>query len=154
MKRLQQGYGRFLASEFREGTPHTLVLMDPDVLLSAAQLFDAGPGDLVMGPPPPEAPEMEAAFASFLAQALENPRLENVAVLEISRETTPPEVQHIRDRGPRRFSLLRRLPVIQYAQVTRGLRILLLFFSAETGVMETFEHGVWTPFLAEEGREG
>ncbi len=154
MKRLQKGYGRFLSSHGREFGPHTLVLMDPDPHFTATRLFDAGPGELLTAPWPSEVPEAQEAFATFMLRSLENPSLENVVILDISRETNLSGEEHLRERSMLRFDALRRMPAVQYAQVTRGLRVLGLFFSVETGALEVFEHGTWAPFLAKENQHG
>jgi len=150
MKRLQRGFEKFLSSGRREFAPHTLVIVDPDPRFSAVELFDAGPGDLLMAPWPPEVPGAQEAFGAFLARVLEKPSMENVVILDVSPAALSPDEGPLRDRGVLRFEALRRMPSIQYAQVTRGLRILLLYFSVETGELEVFEHGTWEPFLSKE----
>jgi hypothetical protein len=150
MKRLQKGYGKFLSSDRRDFAPHTLVIVDPDPRFSAVDLFDAGPGDLLMASWPPEISGAQEAFGAFLARVLEKPSMENVVILDVSPAALSPDEGPLRDRGVLRFEALRRMPSIQYAQVTRGLRILLLYFSVETGELEVFEHGTWEPFLSKE----
>lgn len=154
MKRLQQGYARVLSGapdalnrEVEGGRQlHSLILLDPPGSIVPAALFGV-PEEALRVCDLPDS----GGVPCFLEEILGNPSVENVMVLLVS-PVGAGEVHRREDRarGERVFSLLRMWPVIQYAQVTRGLRIALLHLCAEDRRLEIWEHGIWEPFLQAE----
>lgn len=156
-----------------EQHPHSFVISCSDSRVVPEHIFGAGPGELFVlrnagNLVTPENP----AFTAALTYAISHLNVENVILLCHGECTIVKDSEHpdrleaelrewlggesyggndleeaIKLNGIRQFERLRLLPLVLRAQVTRGLRILLLFFDIATRRMERFEHGTWEPFL-------
>lgn len=153
--------------------PHSFVISCSDSRIVPEQIFGAAPGELfvlrnVGNLVTPENP----AFAAALTYAVSHLNVENVVVLchgdcgAVKGSKHPDHLETelqkwlaedpydgdtlegaIKRNGIRQFERLREHPLVRQGQVTRGLRVLLLFFDIATRRLERFEHGTWEPFL-------